>query len=121
MNPYNMVLQFHQVFGCAINDPTRTHNEMRARLIEEEAAEVAEALRLGDLKKIAKELADLYYVTQGAAITLGIDLERAVELVHRSNMSKLASDGKPIVRDDGKILKGPNYFEPDMTSAVRGV
>jgi predicted HAD superfamily Cof-like phosphohydrolase len=66
---------------------------------------------------MAKELADLVIVTYGAALTHGIDLERAVKLVHRSNMTKLV-DGKPVLRDDGKVLKGPNYREPDMSSAV---
>jgi predicted HAD superfamily Cof-like phosphohydrolase len=116
--PYEQVLEFHRVFGCAINDTTRTHNTMRAELILEEAAEAAEALLIGDRQMIARELADLVYVAYGAAITLGIALDRAVSEVHRANMSKLDSDGTPVFRPDGKVLKGPNYQAPDMSGCV---
>lgn len=130
MTPQEMVRQFHEVFDCAIDQPTEDVIRQRRLLIEEEFIEVYDELRFsGDrlalfghitnLPFVAKELADLAYVVYGAAVALGIDLDKAVALVHESNMSKLGSDGKPILREDGKVLKGPNYFEPDMTEAVQ--
>lgn len=115
-----MVHEFHVAFNLPINDTTRTHNKLRADLIREEAGEAGEALESGDLEHIAKELADLVIVAHGAALTLGINLDRAVALVHESNMSKLV-DGRPDMRDDGKVLKGPNYRPPDMSAAVRAL
>jgi predicted HAD superfamily Cof-like phosphohydrolase len=113
----DMVREFHVAFGLPINDATRTLNKLRADLIREEAGETAEAVESGDLEHMAKELADLAYVVHGAALTLGIDLDRAVAEVHRSNMSKLV-DGKPVMRPDGKVLKGSNYQPPDMSGAL---
>jgi predicted HAD superfamily Cof-like phosphohydrolase len=122
-----MVLEFHEVFGCAVNNTSRTTNQLRADLIREEAREVAEAaeraarsLEAGDLGQMARELADLTYVTYGACITVGIDLDRAVAAVHAANLSKLGPDGKPIMRPDGKVLKGPGYRPPDMSAALQG-
>lgn len=117
------VREFHVAFNLPIGDSTRTLNKLRADLIREEGREAATALEVGDLEHIAKELADLVYVTYGAALTLGIDLDAAVTAVHESNMSKLV-DGKPVMRPDGKVLKGHNYRPPDMArcvlAAVRG-
>lgn len=118
MSPYGQVLEFHHAFGCAINDTSRTTNKLRAKLMREEGNEAGDAIESGDLEHTAKELADVVYVAYGAAITMGIDLDRAVALVHESNMSKLGPDGKPILRSDGKVLKGPDYFEPDMSPAI---
>lgn len=122
----DMVLEFHQRFGCAINNTSETTNQMRAALIREEAREVAEAaeraaqaLETGDLEHLARELADLTYVTYGACVTVGIDLDAAVAAVHEANMSKLGPDGAPVMRADGKVLKGPNYRPPDMSAAIR--
>jgi predicted HAD superfamily Cof-like phosphohydrolase len=67
---------------------------------------------------IADALADIVYVVYGTALTYGIDLDSAVREVHRSNMSKLGSDGKPLIRDDGKVLKSEQYFPPDLESVV---
>lgn len=111
------VREFHVAFGLPINDTTRTHNKLRAELIREEAAEAAEALESGDLEHIAKELADGVIVHYGAALTLGIDLDAAIAAVHASNMSKLV-DGKPVMRGDGKVLKGSSYRPPDMSRCV---
>jgi len=116
-----MVREFHVATGCPINDATRTHNSLRALLIHEEAKEARDALLGVDgagLAEVAKELADLVYVAYGAALTLGIDLDEAVRVVHASNMSKLDPDGQPIMRADGKVLKGPRYQSPDMTAAL---
>lgn len=111
------VREFHEVFGLPINDTTQTPGKLRADLIREEAAETAEAIEIGNLEDKAKELADLAYVVYGAALTFGIDLDEAIAEVHRSNMSKLV-DGRPVMRADGKVLKGPNYRPPDMARAV---
>jgi len=113
-----MVREFHEAFDLPIGDSTRTHNELRAGLIREEADEAADAVEFEPLPQIAKELADLAIVVYGAALTMGIDLDRAIGLVHASNMSKLGDDGKPVMRADGKVLKGPNYRAPDMSSAL---
>jgi len=115
-----MVREFHVAFDLPINDATRTLNKLRADLIREEAEETAEAVESGDLEHMAKELADLAYVVYGAALTLGIDLDVAIAAVHASNMSKLV-DGRPVMRPDGKVLKGPNYAPPDMRAAVRAL
>lgn len=111
------VLEFHRVFELPIDDTTQTTNELRARLVREEAGELAEAIEVGDLPAVAKELADQVYVAYGTALTMGIDLDAAILLVHRSNMSKLV-DGQPVMRPDGKVLKGPNYVPPDMASCL---
>jgi predicted HAD superfamily Cof-like phosphohydrolase len=110
-----LVREFHQAFHLPIGDTTQTHNQLRADLIREEADEAADAIESGDLPAIAKELADLVIVAYGAALTLGIDLDAAVYVVHRSNMTKLDDNGQPIMRADGKVLKGPNYQPPDFT------
>jgi NTP pyrophosphatase (non-canonical NTP hydrolase) len=116
-----LVTEFHKAFGV---EPSGDHwtFELRARLIKEEAKELRDELVPSgvarDYDRIAKELADLVVVTYGTAITLGIDLDEALRLVHASNMSKLGDDGKPVKRADGKILKGPGYVEPDMGTAI---
>lgn len=117
--PQQMVREFHERFGCAIDhEPTQALRDFRVSLIVEEALEVSNELLSGRLLAIAKELADLVYVTYGTAVSLGIDLDQAVAAVHESNMSKLSSEGKPLLREDGKVLKGPDYQPPDMTPAL---
>lgn len=125
------LVQFHTAF----NIDAEERRAISWKLIEEEAYEVDEELREEiyeygewrmnpkkpsevDVGKLAKELADLLYVCYGTALVYGIDLDHAVSLVHDSNMSKLDDDGNPILREDGKVLKGPNYSPPDMSSAV---
>lgn len=88
---------------------------LRTVLIKEEYAEVLEAT---EAPEMLKELADLVYVTYGFAATFGWDLDEAVRRVHASNMSKLGVDGDVIYREDGKVLKGPNYEEPNLTDLV---
>jgi predicted HAD superfamily Cof-like phosphohydrolase len=111
------VLEFHRAVGLPEATWTPAVDELRVELIREEAEEAAAAIRSGDQKHIAKELADVVYVAVGAAIVHGIDLDLAVAEVHRSNMSKLV-DGAPVLRADGKVLKGPNYRPPDMSACV---
>ena len=117
--PADMVRQFHEAFDLPINTTSQTMNSLRARLIREEAAEAAEALEEFGPAEWAQELADLVYVAYGAAVTLGIDLDAAVACVHASNMSKLGDDGRPVLREDGKVLKGPNYRVPDMRGTYK--
>lgn len=123
VTPQEMVHQFHKATNGAINLRSGLVIDLRERLLAEEWDELSDELNLlfdgvGDLCKVAKEMADMAYVLYGTAVALGIDLDKAVALVHESNMSKLGPDGKPILREDGKVLKGPDYFEPDMSSAI---
>ena len=117
------VREFHEAFGLPVSErpriPSVKEINLRAKLIKEEYKEAMYALRvahyhsndeLGALVDLAKELADLRYVVEGTAETFGIPLDEVYEIVHQSNMSKLGSDGKPIHREDGKVLKGPDYF-----------
>jgi NTP pyrophosphatase (non-canonical NTP hydrolase) len=119
-----MVLEFHETYGVVVGAPdTYPLRDLRSKLLMEEAMELDEELMLepgSNMERVAKELADLVYVAYGTALSFGIDLDRALALVHASNMSKLGPDGKPVLREDGKVLKGPGYFEPDMRSAVMG-
>jgi predicted HAD superfamily Cof-like phosphohydrolase len=118
-----LLREFHEAFGIEVADPTlpavpANLHYLRANLHREEFAELEEALAEGDMVHIAQELADLAYVVYGIAVSLGINLDSAIREVHRANMSKLGDDLKPIVRDDGKVLKGPNYQPPNMTLAL---
>lgn len=112
------VESFHYAFGAPVADkPTRLPDErgsLRYELIKEELLEYAEAIGEGNLVEVADALGDLLYVVFGAAVEHGIDLEPVVDEIHRSNMSKLGDDGKPIYREDGKILKGDGYSAPDL-------
>jgi NTP pyrophosphatase (non-canonical NTP hydrolase) len=127
LSPQEMVEEFHRAFGCDIGERGWKATKFRMKLIEEEYEELWEELdawkRRGDradnLPSIIKEAADLLYVVYGLAVTFGFDLEEAFRRVHASNMSKLGLDGKPEMRDDGKVLKGPNYFEPDLSDLVK--
>ena len=117
-----MVRQFHEVFGHPVADePGLIPDErawLRYDLIAEELSELFDAILTKDMVKIADALADLEYVVHGAALEWGIPLEDAVRNVHVSNMSKLGADGKPIYRSDGKIMKGPNFEEPDLEGVL---
>lgn len=92
--------------------------QLRLRLIEEEVAELRAAAETGDLVGIADALADVVYVAYGTAVVHGIDLDAVLEEVHRSNMTKLGADGRPVRRADGKVLKGPHYSPPDLMSVL---
>tara|TARA_B100000401_G_C52753564_1_gene694461 strand:- start:1020 stop:1361 length:342 start_codon:yes stop_codon:yes gene_type:complete len=90
-------------------------NELRLSLIQEELDELSEAIKNKDLLEVADALTDILYVTYGAGHAFGIDLDKCFEEVQNSNMSKLGNDGKPIYNDAGKVMKGPNYFKPDLS------
>jgi len=116
------VKQFHKSFGLEIGDVENPKKDdgLRLSLITEEYKELVEAMELGDMVNIAKELTDLLYVVYGTGITMGINLDLTMELVHNSNMSKLDENGKPVLRDDGKILKGTNYVPADLSEIING-
>ena len=93
---------------------TEKINSLRISLIEEELDELKEAMKEKNLKEVADALTDILYVTYGAGHAFGIDLDKCFDEVQNSNMSKLSDDGKPIYNEDGKVMKGPNYFKPNL-------
>ena len=92
--------------------------ELRFELITEEVEELATAIDNDDIVEIADALTDILYVVYGAGHAYGIDLDECFSEVHRSNMSKLGEDGKPLYREDGKVLKGPDYFPPNLEEII---
>ncbi len=124
MTSQQMVEEFHKVFGHPVSvPPSYDLLKFRQKLIEEEFEELTTELwnsaQSGVISpNLLKEIADLRYVISGLCVVLGIDEEECVRRVHESNMSKLDEAGRPIYREDGKVLKGPNYFEPKMDDLV---
>jgi predicted HAD superfamily Cof-like phosphohydrolase len=118
---YEKVREFHQAFGHPLDvDPSKSAEDLlalRSRLIAEEFYEVME-VDIGDWENNLKELADLLYVVYGFAATFGWDIDTAFNRVHESNMSKLGEEGKPIYREDGKVLKSKSYIPPDLSDLV---
>lgn len=115
------VTEFHLTYGLPVEAAPRIDDEktnaLRINLLAEELEELKEALDAGDIVEVLDALTDLQYVLDGAYLSFGLHAvkQAAFDEVHRSNMSKLGADGKPIRRpEDGKVLKGPNYFEPDL-------
>jgi predicted HAD superfamily Cof-like phosphohydrolase len=98
--------------------PSEEVVDLRLDLIEEELQELTTASYNEDMVEIADALTDILYVTYGMGAALGIDLDKCFEEVQRSNMSKLGADGKPIYREDGKVMKGPNYSPPNLQRMV---
>ena len=111
-----------QTFGQDVKTKASFPNDktvnLRCSLIEEELSELKEAIKNKDMNEVADALTDILYVTYGAGHAYGIDLDKCFEEVQNSNMSKLGSDGKPIYNDKGKVMKGPNYFKPDLGKFV---
>tara|TARA_B100000989_G_scaffold79277_1_gene56486 strand:+ start:928 stop:1269 length:342 start_codon:yes stop_codon:yes gene_type:complete len=99
--------------------PDKKIQDLRISLINEELQELKRAIKLNDLKEVADALTDILYVTYGAGHAFGINLDKCFAEVQRSNMSKLGEDGKPIYNEEGKVLKGPNYFEPDLEKFLK--
>ena len=122
MTNFNKVGVFMKTFGQEIkNKPsfsTKKINQLRISLIQEEVDELKEAMANNDLLEVADALTDLLYVTYGAGHAFGIDLDKCFNEVQNSNMSKLGEDGRPIYNDKGKVMKGPNYFKPDLNKFV---
>ena len=116
--------EFHEVYECIIQEspqfPKKDIQKLREKLIAEELEEFRKANENEDMVEATDALVDLLYVVYGAAISYGLEdvLEAAFDEVHESNMSKLDADGNPILREDGKILKGENYFSPDLESII---
>lgn len=120
-SPSVLVREFHETYGQAIRTVPELEvpeKLMRLALVTEEAEEYAEAVETDDLVEIADALADTVYVCYGAALTHGIDLDKVLQEVQRSNLSKLGANGEVLRREDGKIIKGPNFSEPDITTVL---
>jgi len=119
---FELVGDFMEAFGQDVQfEPTWPDfntRELRLELIQEELDELSDAVADRDMLQIADALTDLLYVVYGAGHTFGIDLDECFQEVHASNMSKLGENGKPIHREDGKVMKGPGYFEPDLESIL---
>ena len=115
---FELVGDFMEAFGQAVQlEPTWPDfntRELRLELIQEELDELSDAVADRDMIQIADAITDLLYVVYGAGHTFGLDLDECFHEVHASNMSKLGEDGRPLHREDGKVLKGPNYFKPDL-------
>jgi len=94
-------------------------NNLRVSLIEEELNELKEAIKNEDLKETIDALTDILYVTYGAGHAFGVNLDACFDEVQKSNMSKLGDDGKPIYNDQGKVMKGPKYFKPDLSKFIK--
>ena len=122
MTNFGSVKKFMEMFGQEIKEKACFPNEkivsLRYDLIKEEVEELKEAMDKRDLKEIADALTDILYVTYGAGHAFGINLDKCFEEVQNSNMSKLGLDGKPIYNDKGKVMKGPNYFKPNLSKFV---
>lgn len=117
------VAEFHRAFNLPVRETPGTGiadavANLRVALLEEEVGEFVAASEKRDLVGIADALADIVYVVYGTALTYGIDLDSVLDEVHRSNMSKLGRDGKPILRDDGKVMKSEQYFPPDVAAVL---
>lgn len=123
VSPVELVKEFHEVYGLTIRDTPELNipeRKLRVELIKEEAEEYEEAEAAGDLVEMADALGDLVYVAYGAALAHGIDLDEVLQEIQRSNLSKLHHEtGKPIYREDGKVLKGQNFFNPDIARVLK--
>ena len=119
MSNFEKVKQFMQTFGQEVKTKPsfsdEKTNQLRLDLITEELAELKHAMSSKDLLEVADALTDILYVTYGAGHAFGIDLDKCFDEVQNSNMSKLGKDGKPIYNVSGKVMKGPNYFKPDLS------
>lgn len=122
MTNFDKVGEFMESFGQEIKEspdfPTPEIALLRYNLIAEELDEFSQAIVKNDLIGVADALSDLLYVVYGAGHAFGINLDLTFNIVHDSNMSKLGEDGKPIYREDGKIMKGPNYTPPDLSIII---
>ncbi len=122
MSNFESVKKFMQTFGQQIKEkaefPDEKITKLRYELIEEELQELKEAIDKKDIKEVADALTDILYVTYGAGHAFGINLDKCFQEVQNSNMSKLDQNGKPIYNEKGKVMKGPNYFKPDLTKFV---
>ena len=123
MTNFNSVKKFMEIFGQEVKTKAEFPSEkiirLRYDLIKEELDEFDQALKDKNLKEVADSLTDILYVTYGAGHAFGINLDSCFEEVQKSNMSKAGKDGKPIYNKDGKVMKGPDYFEPDLEKFIK--
>ena len=119
MTNFEKVKKFMQTFGQEVKIKAsfsdEKTNQLRLDLISEELEELKNAIASKDLLEVADALTDILYVTYGAGHAFGINLDKCFDEVQNSNMSKLGSDGKPIYNETGKVMKGPDYFKPDLS------
>ena len=122
MTNFESVRKFMETFGQEVKKkpgfPDDKITSLRYDLINEELEELKDAINKKDIKEIADALTDILYVTYGAGHAFGINLDKCFAEVQSSNMSKLGEDGKPIYNEKGKVMKGPNYFKPDLNKFV---
>ena len=122
MSNFNKVGIFMKTFGQEVKSKpsfsTDKINKLRIDLIKEELDELKEAMDNNDLLEVADALTDILYVAYGAGHAFGINLDKCFDEVQNSNMSKLSENGEPIYNESGKVMKGPNYFKPDLTKVV---
>jgi predicted HAD superfamily Cof-like phosphohydrolase len=122
MTNFESVRKFMETFGQEVRTNASFPNDkiinLRLDLIKEELSELKEAIEKKDIKEIADALTDILYVTYGAGHAFGINLDKCFEEVQNSNMSKLGSDGQPIYNEHGKVMKGPDYFKPNLSKFV---
>ena len=123
MTNFEKVGLFMKTFGQEVKNKasfgSNKINQLRYNLIKEELNELKKAIDNKDLLEVADALTDILYVTYGAGHAFGIDLDKCFDEVQNSNMSKLGQDGKPIYNNDGKVMKGPNYFKPDLSKFLK--
>jgi len=123
MTNFEKVGAFMKTFGQEVkSDPsfsTDKINKLRLSLIKEELEELSDAMQKKDLIEVADALTDILYVTYGAGHAFGINLDKCFDEVQNSNMSKLGKNGKPIYNEYGKVMKGPNYFKPDLNKFIK--
>ncbi len=119
MTNFEKVGIFMKTFGQEVKTKAELSNdkinELRISLINEELEELKKAIEGNDILEVADALTDILYVTYGAGHAFGINLDKCFNEVQQSNMSKSGSDGKPIYNESGKVMKGPNYFKPDLS------
>ena len=119
MTNFEKVKQFMQTFGQEVKTKAsfsdEKTNQLRLDLISEELEELKNAMTSKDLLEVADALTDILYVTYGAGHAFGINLDKCFDEVQNSNMSKLGNNGKPIYNESGKVMKGPDYFKPDLS------
>ena len=122
MTNFEKVKEFMNTFGQEVKNNAEFPNEkiidLRKKLIEEELQELKDAISDKDIVEVADALTDILVVTYGAGVAFGIDLDKCFKEVQRANMSKLGKDGKPIYNEKGKVMKGPNYSEPNLKKFV---
>ena len=122
MSNFDSVKKFMKTFGQEVKEkaefPSERITQLRYDLIKEELDELKIAIHEKDIKEVADALTDILYVTYGAGHSFGIDLDKCFQEVQNSNMSKLGVDGKPIYNENGKVMKGPNYFKPNLNKFV---